>query len=82
VAPSDVLWSATLSEEGGRFYRQQNRYMIVRANHLPAEEPAGFKWLSPKQLRGLATADNFVNVEARTLLSALYSLPCAGTPQS
>lgn len=72
--PERVLLDVVHSEEGGRFYHAENRYLVVRAEGLPAEvRGAGgdFVWLTPHQLGELLRHPHHVNVEARNLLATL-----------
>jgi oxidase EvaA len=74
AAPGSVRYSAIQSEEGGRFYHFQNRYMFVE---VPASEelavPEDFIWMTLAQLREL-TRFGVVNIEARDLLACLSLL--------
>lgn len=65
---SKIDFDTLLSEEGGRFYHAQNRYMIVKAN--PAYVPANFYWMSKDELFTLVKKSYF-NVEARSLIATL-----------
>ncbi len=75
-APADrVLYDTVLTEEGGRFYRSQNRYLLVDAgNDVPVEVPDEFCWVTAHQLSRLLRHGYYVNVEARSLLACLHSL--------
>jgi oxidase EvaA len=73
-APADrVHFDAVLSEEGGRFYRAETRYLVVEADpaQAPDEAPPGFRWVTPSQLATLVHHGRFVNVQARALLAAI-----------
>lgn len=60
------------SEEGGRFYKESNRNMILLADkNFPENEPPSFMWVGLRQLKEFVKFSNFVNVEARSLLSCL-----------
>lgn len=60
------------SEEGGRFYRESNRNVILLADkNFPESEPSSFMWATLKQIKEFIKFNNFVNVEARSLLSCL-----------
>ena len=73
--PERIRYDCVLSEEGGRFYHAENRYMVVDAGDLaPAEPPADFLWVTPRQLSHLLRHSHYVNVEARSLLACLYSM--------
>jgi oxidase EvaA len=60
------------SEQGSRFLRKRNRNMIVE---IPAHEPVpqhpDFCWLTLGQLFQLLRVDNLVNMDSRTVLSAV-----------
>ncbi|MFE4356418.1 NDP-hexose 2,3-dehydratase family protein [Kitasatospora sp. NPDC056800] len=73
AAPSRVRYSALHSEEGGRFLNAVSRYAIVEADgaQAPSQPPPGYCWVTPGQLSALVTRGGRVNVQARTLLSAL-----------
>lgn len=61
-----------LSEEGGRFYHFRNRYSIVEldeAEKLPI--PEGYTWLTYGQLLRFIRHSLYVNIELRSLMSAL-----------
>ncbi|MFV2109753.1 NDP-hexose 2,3-dehydratase family protein [Micromonospora sp. LOL_015] len=75
-APADrVLYDTVLTEEGGRFYFSQNRYLLVDAgDDVPIEVPEEFCWVTAHQLTDLLRHGYYVNVEARSLLACLHSL--------
>ena len=68
-----VKFSAIQSEEGGRFYQVQNRYMIVTADDVP-DVPRDFKWMSLGQIVELTRHPHYFNVEARSLLACILNL--------
>ncbi|MFG3138422.1 NDP-hexose 2,3-dehydratase family protein [Streptomyces sp. NPDC048211] len=79
-APSTrIRYSAVHSEEGGRFLNATSRYVLVEAEHALATEqpPPDYAWLSVGQLERMTGAGLTVNVQARTLLTCLRSLPDA-----
>jgi oxidase EvaA len=70
--PQDVLYDSVQSEEGGRFYHDRNRYMLVRADgDFPEEEPPGYVWMTRQQIYGFLRFNNYVNAQARSLLAVL-----------
>jgi dTDP-4-dehydro-6-deoxy-alpha-D-glucopyranose 2,3-dehydratase len=70
--PSQVRYSALQSEEGGRFFREQNRNMVVEVDEGFADEvPDNYLWVTERQLRQLVKFNNYVNVEGRCLLACL-----------
>ena len=72
-APSgQVRYSALQSEEGGRFFREQNRNIVVEVDEgFPLDVPDNYLWVTERQLRQLVKFNNYVNVEGRCLLSCL-----------
>jgi oxidase EvaA len=61
-----------LSEEGGRFYKNQNRNIIVEVSEdFDMDVPKNYKWLTLNQLMKFMEYNNNVNIEARSLLSVL-----------
>ena len=70
--PGQVLFDTLQSEEGGRFYREENRNMIVDAGvDFPEKIPDNYIWMTANQLKEFIKYNNFVNVQARCLLSSL-----------
>lgn len=67
-----VFFDALLSEEGGRFYREQNRNMIIIAgDEIPIELPDRYIWMTLNQLHTFLKFNNFLNIQARSLISAI-----------
>ena len=70
-----VRYSTLQSEEGGRFFREQNRNMIVEA---PADFdeslPENFIWMTLSQLQLFIKFNNYLNIQARSLISAVRFL--------
>lgn len=71
-----VACDVMLSEEGGRFYCEQNRNVIVRLGRCPDELmgerlPKGYLWLDYASLCLLLRANNALNIQLRNLLSLL-----------
>lgn len=75
-AKSDqVIYDCVQSEEGGRFFRETNRNMIVIAgDDVPVDLPSNFIWLTLNQMKALLKFNNFLNVQARSLISAISFL--------
>lgn len=73
--PERILFDAVQTEEGGRFYRAENRYLLVEAgDDVPDEEPDEFCWVTIAQLTELQRHSFYVNVEARSLVACAQSL--------
>ncbi|WP_328822442.1 NDP-hexose 2,3-dehydratase family protein [Micromonospora rubida] len=74
-APSErILFDTVLAEEGGRFYRAENRYMLVEVDDDIPVVPDTFCWVAVHQLATLLRHGYYLNVEARSLLACLHSL--------
>lgn len=72
VNKSHIIFDTLQSEEGGRFYREQNRNMIVKMDDTFSNEvPENFTWLTLNQLKKFIVFNNYVNIQARSLISAL-----------
>jgi oxidase EvaA len=67
-----VLHDVILSEEGGRFYHEQNINCIIEidADEL-GELPSGYFWLTYHTLNMLVQVNNVLNIQLRNLLSLL-----------
>lgn len=68
-----VEFSGLFSEEGGRFYQEQNRNVIMRVNKddLPMPLPEGYFWADFQTLNILIQFNNCLNIQLRNLLSIL-----------
>jgi dTDP-4-dehydro-6-deoxy-alpha-D-glucopyranose 2,3-dehydratase len=70
--PSQVRFSSLQSEEGGRFFHEQNRNMVIEVDDgFPLAVPCNYLWITERQLRQLVKFNNYVNVEGRCLLACL-----------
>ncbi len=72
-ATTDQIRFDTLqSEEGGRFFQEENRNLIVEADaRLDLDLPPNYIWMTAGQLKKFIQFNNFVNVQARSLLASL-----------
>ncbi len=67
-----IKFDTMQSEEGGRFYREQNRNMIIQADEsFPIELPPKFAWLTINQLGMFLKFNNYLNIQARSLIAAI-----------
>ena len=70
-----VIRSSFQSEEGGRFYRETNQNVIIGVQgDFAAKPPEEYTWVSLGQLKEFIRYNNFLNVEARCLLTSLNLL--------
>ena len=71
-AMEGILADVLLSEEGGRFFQEQNRNVIIRIEkkELPETIP-GYVWSDYGTLNILTQINNCLNIQLRNLLSIL-----------
>lgn len=67
---SRILIDQLQSEQGGRFLRKRNRNMIVEISE-EIQIPENFFWLTLGEIKKLLNEDNFVNMDARSVLSTI-----------
>jgi oxidase EvaA len=67
-----IVYKALQSEEGGRFYREQNLNIIIEAgDDFSLEVPEHYCWMTLHQLYTFIKFNNYLNIQARSLLSAV-----------
>ena len=67
-----VLRDVVLSEEGGRFYHEENRNVILEiAPEELAEPPEGYTWTDYRTLNRMVQVSNVLNIQLRNLLAIL-----------
>lgn len=68
----DVDFQGLFSEEGGRFYHEQNRNVIIKIekNEL-GELPEGYFWVDFKTVNIMIQFNNCLNIQLRNLLSII-----------
>ena len=60
------------SEEGGRFFREQNRNVVCEVNDaIPDDPPENFIWLTLGQMQEFLRYNNYLNIQVRSLISML-----------
>lgn len=68
----NILYDVMLSEEGGRFYHEQNRNVIIK---IDADEidtvPNNYFWMDYAQLNKIIQCNNMLNIQLRNMLSLL-----------
>ena len=70
--PEDIKHSTFQSEEGGRFYREQNKNLIIEVNDtFPLEVPENYIWMTLNQLKQFIKFNNYLNIQARSLLASM-----------
>ena len=68
-----VEFEGLFSEEGGRFYQEQNKNVIMKISRdeLPDPLPEGYFWADYQTLNILIQFNNCLNIQLRNLLSIL-----------
>ena len=70
--PGVRLLETMQSEEGGRFYHEQNRnivYEVDKSVDLPVDN--NFFWLTLQQIKEFLRFNNYLNIQVRSLISML-----------
>lgn len=72
-APKENIWySSYQSEEGGRFFQEQNLNIIVEVDgEFPIEVDENYCWMTLNQMLSFVTYNNYLNIAARSLLSTI-----------
>lgn len=69
---SAIKYDVLLSEEGGRFYHEQNRNIILEIDLEELKDiPKGYFWVDYKTINLLQQVNNTINIQLRNLLSLL-----------
>lgn len=72
ISPKQIIYNSLQSEEGGRFYREQNRNMIILAGgEIALELPENYIWMTLNQLHMFIKFNNYINIQARSLIAAV-----------
>ena len=71
-----TFFDSVQSEEGGRFFRDQTRYVVCEVgDSVPDDPPESFFWLTLGQIKEFLRFNNYLNVQVRSLVSALEYVP-------
>jgi oxidase EvaA len=70
VSNDKVLFDVMQSEEGGRFFQEQNRNMIIEVDEI-GNLPKNFIWMTLNQLKTFLQYNNYVNIQTRSIISSL-----------
>ena len=73
--PEQIIFDTLQSEEGGRFYKEQNRNMIVEADESFGNDlPERYTWMTLGQIYDFLRFNNYLNIQSRSLISTLNYL--------
>ncbi len=68
----EVIFDTMQSEEGGRFFQEENRNMLLLSDRSSSiKEIPFYIWMNMKQLKLFLKFNNFLNVESRSLLAII-----------
>ena len=72
-AKKEQIISDTMqSEEGGRFYKEQNRNLIIDGgDDFPIDVPENYIWVSLNQLNMFLKFNNYLNMQRRSLIASI-----------
>jgi oxidase EvaA len=67
-----IKFDALQSEEGGRFFQEQNRNLIIEVDdEFSIDVPDNYIWITLNQLNLFLKFNNYLNIQARSLISSL-----------
>jgi len=70
--PSQIWYSSWQSEEGGRFYKEQNKNLIIEVGEdFPVEVSDNYIWMTLYQMMVFIKFNNYMNIAARSLIAAV-----------
>ena len=68
----NIIYDTLQSEEGGRFYKEQNRNMLLLADDsIGLELPENYIWMTLNQMQLFIKFNNYLNIQARSLIAAI-----------
>ena len=72
VDAKKIIYNSIQSEEGGRFYKEQNQNLIVLAgDEINIDLPKNYVWMTINQMNTFLKFNNFLNIQARNLISLI-----------
>lgn len=72
VPKEQIRYDTHQSEEGGRFFHEQNRNLIIEAGDDFSEKiPENYIWLTLNQLNMFLKFNNYLNIQSRSLIAAI-----------
>lgn len=70
ASKSKVLIDQLQTEQGGRFLKKRNRNIVIEISD-DIELLPDFRWLTLREIKELLKIDNFVNMDARSVISTI-----------
>jgi oxidase EvaA len=72
IDKEQIRMDTFLSDEGGRFYKSQQRHLIIEIpEKILLDIPNNYFWLTYSQLNSLARFSMLLNIELRSMLSSI-----------
>lgn len=70
--PGQIKFDTLQSEEGGRFFHEQNRNLLIEADdNFNMDLPENYTWLTLNQLITFLKFNNYLNIQSRSLIAAI-----------
>lgn len=67
-----VVYDSLQSEEGGRFYQEQNRNVVIIVDDsFPVQTHSRYIWMTFRQAKEFIKFNNYFNIEARSLITCI-----------
>ncbi len=71
-SPEQIRYDVCQSEEGGRFYHDVNRYLVIEVDEARnLDLPPNYVWMTIRQIKEFLRFNNYLNIEARGLIACL-----------
>lgn len=71
---SEIIYDVFQSEEGGRFFKEQNRNLLISVDDsFDNNTPENYIWMTLPQIQKFLMFNNFFNIQARSLISSLVT---------
>ncbi|PLY16323.1 MAG: NDP-hexose 2,3-dehydratase [Sedimenticola sp.] len=68
----EAIVDVNQSEEGGRFFEESNRNVVLLAgDDFPVEVPPQYLWMTMRQLKRFIMLNNYLNIETRSLVACV-----------
>jgi oxidase EvaA len=71
IKTDKVVLDIMQSEEGGRFYKEQNRNIIIDVTNEEIAEDPNYIWMTVHQIKTFLQYNNYVNIQTRSIISSL-----------
>jgi oxidase EvaA len=66
------IFDTLQSEEGGRFFREENRNILVEVEDIAQlDDENNYRWISLSQILFLLNYSNIINIQLRSLISLI-----------